>query len=166
MTVLLMLILCFYATMQSIKLFEYGETDIMFSSRDSYFSNDFVYSKDLMYAFGITAFDGNPEPIDDPSYGVLKPFYKSWGIKPGQSGIDWQELPTRACTEAELGINGKSDPDSLFYKPHKNTESHLEVYHKKLKCLDLDKVEIQGDYNSAKARSFTVLFVKCDSSTF
>ena len=27
-------------------------------------------------------------------------------------------------------------------------------------------VEVQGDYNSPKAREFTVLFTRCDNSTF
>ena len=52
----------------------------MVSQRDAYFDDNYVYSKDLMYAFGITAYDGNSEPIEDPSYGVLKPYYKSWGL--------------------------------------------------------------------------------------
>ena len=78
----------------------------MISSRDAYFDSDFEFSEDLMYAFGITAYDSNREPIEDPSYGVLKPYYKSWGIKAGIGGVDWEPLPTKECTEAMLHVNG------------------------------------------------------------
>ena len=59
MTILLLAFLCFYGIMQAVKLFEYDETDVMMSSRDAFFTSDFVYSKDLMYAFGITAYDSD-----------------------------------------------------------------------------------------------------------
>ena len=166
MTLLLASILCFYGIMQSVKLYEYDETDVMVSSRDSYFTSDFVYSNNLMFAFGITVYDSNRESIEDPSYGVLKPYYKSWGIKAGYETADWEELPTRNCTEAELHVNGKSDPDSPFFKPHKNSAADLGFYYKKLKCLDNSTIEVQGDYNSPKARMFTLLFEKCDNSTY
>ena len=166
MTVMLMLFLCFYGIMQSVKLYEYDETDIMISSRDSFFTSDFVYTNHLSYAFGITAYDSNREPIEDASYGVVKPYYKSWGIKAGIGGVDWEELPTRTCSQAELHVNDASDPDSPFFKPHKSSARDLGFYYKKLKCLSSPEVQVQGDYNSPKARSFAILFEKCDNSTF
>ena len=42
----------------------------------------------------------------------------------------------------------------------------LNFYWKKLKCLDTEKVEVQGDYNSPRTRSFVLLFARCDNSTF
>ena len=59
MTILLLAFLSFYGIMQAVKLFEYDETDVMMSSRDAFFTSDFVYSKGLMYAFGITAYDSD-----------------------------------------------------------------------------------------------------------
>lgn len=94
-----------------------------------------------MYAFGITSYDSNQESIEDPSIGVLKPYYKSWGIK-GNGGVDFEELPTRKCTEAEFHVNEKSDPNSKFFKPHPNHGSVIAFYHKKLKCLDVDAVQV------------------------
>ena len=142
MTLLLMITLCFYGFMQSVKLIEYDETDVMLSHRDAYFSSDFVWSKDLMYAFGISAYDNDPEPIEDPSYGVVKPYYKSWGLIKDVRGVHWQEIPTRACSKAELNVGEQSDPDTRFFEPHKNSASDLSFYHKKLKCLDQESVEV------------------------
>ena len=65
-TFLLVVSLLFYGSMQSIKLLTFDETDVMVSSRDSFFDPDYVYSEDLYYAFGLTAYDSNPEPIEDP----------------------------------------------------------------------------------------------------
>ena len=85
-----------YGSMKSIELATYDETDVMVSSRDAFFDSDFLFSEGLWYSFGITAYDGNREPVEDPSYGVLKPYYKTWGF--GYEGF-FQEIPTRPCTE-------------------------------------------------------------------
>lgn len=92
--------------MQSIKLLTFDDTDVMISSRDAYFTSDDEYSENLQYAFGLTAYDSNREPIEDETIGVLKPYYKSWGIKAGIGGVDLEELPTRKCTSAELHVEG------------------------------------------------------------
>ena len=120
----------------------------------------------MQYAFGITAYDSNPELIEDPSYGVLKAYYKSWGIKKQVKGVDFEELPTRPCTATELHIKNETDSKSRFYKPHANSISDLTFYNKKLKCLDTENLELQGDYNSPRARSFVINFERCDNSTF
>ena len=53
-----------------------------------------MVSEGLWFAFGVTAYDSNREPIEDPSIGVIKPFYKQWGL-----GTDFfTEIPTRNCT--------------------------------------------------------------------
>lgn len=102
---MLVLFCIFYGSMQSIKLLTFDETDVMVSQRDAYFDSDNVHTRNLMFAFGITAYDSNPEPIEDPSIGVLKPYYKSWGLKSGIGGVDFEPLPTRECTMAELHVN-------------------------------------------------------------
>lgn len=94
---LLVTALVFYGAMQSIKLFTFDETDVMVSQRDAYFDSDATYSNYLNYAFGITSFDSDMEPIEDASYGTLKPYYKSWGIKDAEA-VDFEEIPTRQCT--------------------------------------------------------------------
>ena len=42
----------------------------------------------------------------------------------------------------------------------------LSHYHRKLKCLDLDAIQVQGDYNSPRARQLVFLFERCDPETF
>ena len=163
MTIISLLVLCFYAYMQSAKLNDKPvtvETDIVTTgTREQFFDTDFVYSENLMYAFGLTAFDSYREPIEDPSIGVVKAYYESWSAK----SVETRELPTRDCTEAELHINGKSDPKSAFFTP-KQPADLLDYYHKKLKCLDTSSVQLYGDYWSSKAQALTIKFEKCDPS--
>ena len=60
-----------YGTIMALKLLEFEDTDLMYSARDSFFDSDFVFSENLWYAFGITAYDSNQESIEDPSIGTL-----------------------------------------------------------------------------------------------
>ena len=63
-----------------------------------------------------------------------------------------------------------------FYKVHENSERDLKYYRKKFWCIDYEKmvaenklphnIEVQGDYNSDKARHLKIMFEKCDNSTF
>lgn len=96
-TVILLMALVFYGTIRFVKLQTYDDTDIMVSSWDSFYKPSYVHTDNLMFAFGLTVYDSNPEPVEDPSIGVLKPYYKSWGIK-DTGGVDFEELPTRNCT--------------------------------------------------------------------
>ena len=81
-TLIAILILIFYAGLQLMRLTGFGEPQIMLSVRDSYYDTDFEFSSDdgLMIAFGLTHYDGNQEPVEDPTYGILNGYYKSWGI--------------------------------------------------------------------------------------
>ena len=152
--------------MQSVKLYTFDDTDVMLSSRESYFDEEFVFSNGLMFSFALTAYDSNPEAIEDPSIGVVKPYYKSWGLDNEVSGVKWEELPLRNCTLAEFHLRNETDPNSLFFKPHPNSERDLDFYFNKMKCIDKKVLQVQGDYNSPKAQSFAILFEKCDNSTY
>ena len=164
MTVCLAFVMISYGALKATELITYDETDVMVSQRDAYFNESFVYSENLWYAFGLSAYDDNLEPIEDPSYGVLRPYYKTWGL--GLDETSFTEIPTRPCTKAELHVQNQTSEDSKFFKPQDTFRKDLEKYYKKLNCLDQDKVEVQGDYNTPSTRQFTLLFQRCDNSTF
>ncbi len=67
----------------------------MVSERDNYFDTDFEMTTQdgLMLAFGITAYDENYDLIDEPDYGELKAYYKTWGLKEAV-GVEFTEIPT------------------------------------------------------------------------
>ena len=158
------------------QLFQYDETDIMMSSRDSFFTADHVVNEGLMFAFGMTGFDDITESIEDPTIGQLKPYYKSWGILDEEAvDSDFEPLRYHTCTREELRLEDDpttelppSGTSTQFYPIKKEgTQVDLDYYYKKLKCLDQDQqIEVQGDYNSAYARSVILLFERCTNSTY
>ena len=90
--------------MQSIKLLTFDDTDVMLSTRAAYFDDTFIFTNNLMFSIGLTAYDSNPESIEDPSIGVLKPYYKSWGLDNQVSGVKWEEIHTRKCRLSEFSL--------------------------------------------------------------
>jgi hypothetical protein len=99
-----------------------------------------------MVAFAITAYDDEQESIEDPSYGEIKAYYKTWGLIEGQS-TNFEELPSRICTRAELGLE-KEDGDDVsdyskagrLFETHKNSINDLKYYYKKLKCVETERL--------------------------
>ena len=89
-------ILFLYGALQLQRLHGFDETVVTNSMKDSYYSMDDVFPvdiEDMQYdnfqiAFGITAYDGNPESVEDPRYGRMIARYDSWGL-----GERFVELP-------------------------------------------------------------------------
>lgn len=145
----------------------------MVSIMDSYFESDHTFkdTDGLMLAFGITAYDDNQESIEDPRYGRLKAYYKTWGLDDSESGVTFTEIPSSYCTRAELGlpeVEGDEESDyskpALFFETHKNSITDVSYYTKKFKCLKTDDLHIHGDYNSVRTRSLVFMFEKCSGT--
>ena len=86
----------------------------------------------MQFAFGVTAYDSNAEPIDDPDYGQVVARYASWGLG-GGSGTDVSiKIPTKPCTKELLGIGEEGSNESDFYQPHEASVRDLNFYWKKL----------------------------------
>ena len=99
-SVIVAIAICLYAMGQFLNLVTYGSNTIMVSSRDSFFDTEFEFKTDdgLMIAFGLATYDENYGETEDPTYGQLKAYYKTWGMS-DSPGIVWQELPTKQCTQ-------------------------------------------------------------------
>ena len=109
--------------------------------------------------------------IEDPTYGTLRAYYKSWGIKKETAGIDFELIETNACTRAQLGLTKLADDTEsdysqppLFYEHHPNGLSDVEYYYKKLKCPSQGELRIQGDYNAVRTRTLYLQFEMCKST--
>ena len=138
----------------------------------SHFTQDEEFTSEvdgIMFAFGITAYDSNQEIIEDPTYGTLNAYYKTWGL--GEPGVNFEPLLTSQCTRAQLGLPEEDDDTEsdysvppLFYDFHQNGINDVNFYYKKLKCIDKGAIRMQGDYNSGKHRSFFLSFEMCQST--
>ena len=67
--------------MKIFKVMNFGDSTIIQSISDSAFTADFQWNSTeggLQFAFGVTAYDGNIEPIDDETYGRVVARYQTW----------------------------------------------------------------------------------------
>ena len=117
------LLLLLYGGLQVIRLYQFGESVVTFSVKDSYYSMDHVFPdtiQDLRYsdfhlAFGLAAYDGSSENLEDPRYGNLFARYETWGL----SDEKFSKLESHKCYEEELGL-GEIAENSRFYPIYSN----------------------------------------------
>ena len=86
--------------------------------------------------------------VKEPEYGEIKAIARSWDFEK-ENGLEvtFTELDIWPCTLDELGIgsDGYGNPKSRFYQISKNSKAWLELYHKKLYCLE-KPFKISGNY--------------------
>ena len=99
-----------------------------------------------MYAAGITAYDDERNPIEDPEIGTIKLYYKNWDVAKENDILKFTEIPTRPCTLEDFGNN------KIFYPIKETSEADMHKYWRKLKCVDKNTVlEIFGRYETQAA---------------
>ena len=89
------------------------------------------YNK-FQIAFGLTAYDSDPDPIEDPRYGRIYARFHQWGH--GNS-TEYTELPAHYCTDEELGLTNDRK-DSRFFEIYENSLKDLNDYKRKMYCID------------------------------
>ena len=149
------------------RLVMFGETVVTMGVRDSYYTPEdvFPYDVELSYdgfdlAFGLTAFDTNPERVDDPRFGQLRARYVRWGFNETNR---YKDLTSHPCTDEEKGVESRAG-NPRFYPIHDNSRNDTIFFGGKLDCLD-DKIELQGDYNSYKTSALQIVFEKCNNNS-
>ena len=121
---------------------------------DMHHDDDFVFSSanGLNFAVAFTAYDSEPEPILDESYGRLVFNSYEWGPKAdGSYFTRREELQTHVCSHEELGLN-EDRSNAKFMPLHEQGADFVSMYQKKLLCLKPEDMYIFGDYNSVNAR--------------
>ena len=102
-------LLILYGGLQLTRLWKFGETVVTLSVKDSYYNMDNIFPdhiEDLKFnsfsiAFGITAYDGTTESIEDPRYGRIFARTSRWGFE----GLNqFEEINTHICSDEELGL--------------------------------------------------------------
>ena len=71
------------------------------------------------------------ESIEDPRFGRIFARYSSWGFDREQ----FRELETHQCTDEELGFSANQQ-NSRFYPIHEKNIHDVQIYKKKLYCID------------------------------
>ena len=108
----MLLMLLFYGGMELLTLMTNGNSTITTNIVDSYFDGYYEFNLDkkpgLQIAFGLTAYDSNYEPLDEPEFVEVKARTRSWS--PDEDVVIFQDVTTRPCTREELGLE-ESTPD-------------------------------------------------------
>ena len=124
-------VLAVYSSMKGAKVTGYGDSQIIQSVKDSFFDAEFKWTSDdehgMQFAFGITAYDSNQEPINDPRYGKVVAKFLEWGLGGEQGSSLGEDIPLKPCTKADLGLD-EERASTKFFKTHSNSIRDLKFY--------------------------------------
>ena len=103
------------------------DVDIMSTTMIDHLSDDYIFRNNgtgFNLAIGFTEYDDNPEPILDKKYGSLIFKAYEWGTNEttGKYFVRQEEIPSRPCTEEELGLN---EGERTFFPFAKNAVKHM-----------------------------------------
>ena len=144
---------------------ETNEYKVQLRELRDYYSIDEKFGAEdgLMFAAAITAYDGSPDDIEDPSYGRLVFNYKRWGVN---SEVADTEIETKSCTAEDLNDSDGSNTKSKFFKLKPGDQETLDTYWPKFKCIkNPDGLQMWGNFDSLEAQNFQLAFVMCNQAT-
>ena len=111
-----------------------------------------------MIAAGVSAYDGNHDPIEDPEVGTIKLIYKKWDVVGDKDVMEFIEIPTRPCLKEDFEGN-----ESIFYPAKETSVADMHLHWKQLKCVDKEtELSMFGRYDTQAGQNIMVVFEKCD----
>ena len=86
-----------YGTYKLTVLHSRSEYTVNKAIQEFHFVVEDVYdtSEGFKVAAAFTAYDGNPEPIEDPRYGTIEFYHKWWN----ETGFDFAKQPSGLCSD-------------------------------------------------------------------
>ena len=111
----------------------------------------------------MTAYDGDKNPIEDPTIATLKFELKSWNILDETKGaVQWKLLKTKMCEDADFNTLDNANPDSKFLPLAEQAVPVIDIYGSKMKCLDEEELELFGNFDTNSGANLLVTLEKCD----
>ena len=130
------IILMFQNTIvNSLKLINITDFKLLETEEENYFPIDQTFGTTDGFQIGaaITAYDQNPDSIEDPTIGTLEFYMKEFGST--FKGINFRKLPTKPCDFNDVEGSNENSP---FYPTYYDSENLLKTYGQKMKCIDGD----------------------------
>ena len=109
------------------------DIDMLETMHDMAFDADYVFDFKNGFALAVafTAYDSNPNPILDPTYGEIVYNYYYWGpTEDGGYETGRSRISTHPCTDEELGLEGET-PGRVFMEPYPSSADEVEFHRKK-----------------------------------
>ena len=150
-----MLVISMYTYQKAEVLMLRKDVDVLQTVKESYYSTDYVFSYENGFniAVAFTAYDSNPEPILDPTYGEIVYNHYKWGPDVGENdtyGSKRLPLKSHQCTSTELGLDDDRS-QSKFLPTFRDGIDEVRFYQKKFVCAEQEDLKVSGDFNSYKA---------------
>ena len=116
LSVLTIIAVLAYGGYKFLVLFDYADYKVQAAVSENFYDlmDSFESPKGFNIAAGVTRYDSTAEVVEDPDYGTVKFYLKSYGL--GEPGIAFDELPTRMCEPASdfNDVDG-SNPSASFF---------------------------------------------------
>ena len=132
-TLVLLVVLAMYTYLKGDTLIKRKDVDILSTVKDMHYSpeDEFSYKNGFNFAVAFTAYDSNPEPILDPTYGEIIFNHYEWGPQPdGSYMTERRRINSHTCSREELGLDG--DPDKAKFLPvYEDSLDEVDFYSKK-----------------------------------
>ena len=109
------------------------DIDLLETMHDMAFDPDhvFAFKNGFALAVAFTAYDSNPNPILDPTYGEIVYNHFYWGpTDDGGYEVGRSRISTHPCTDEELGLKGDT-ANRVFMEPYPSSAAEVEFHRKK-----------------------------------
>ena len=119
-----LLVIISYAVYHLIGLMSNGEYLVQLQDYENFYATSDAFGADdgFMVAAAVTNFDGSNVDITDPEIGEIKFYLKHWNIDVEKHTIDFKEIESKVCTEADLNDHEGTNSDvSSFYPIEKSS---------------------------------------------
>ena len=149
------LILISYGSYKIQDLLKYSDYNLFEVKELHYYKDDDAFTTDdgFHIAAGVISFEDDPEvgTKEDPEIGTLKFYMKAWDFNdPVTAGeLSFTEVPLRPCQQKDFNYSKENSLESEFYPVNDFSKRTLSTYGKSIKCIDQDKISLNGHYDTA-----------------
>lgn len=159
------IIIAFYAVFKFAILVNRQDFNIKQYTRENFYDSSFSFSQidGFQVAAAVTSFDGNPNPIEDPTYGTVKIYMKQWGVE-NKPGVFFTGVAMRDCQPSDFNFENEKNPSAKFFPVDEFSKKTFDSYSKKLKCIDETNTPIFGSYDRDQGSNLMVVFERCINS--
>ena len=116
LSILTFVLVLLYAGYKFGNLVNYEDYKLMKFEQENFYPMREPFTSDhgFMLAAGVSKYNGETEPLEDPEIGTVKIYKKTWDSQDinGNGGLKFEEIPTEPCLEQDFG----GGDDSLFYE--------------------------------------------------
>ena len=131
-SLILFLLVVMYSYLKADVLINKKDVDVLSTINDRFFTPDDAINlvdDGFNIAAAFSAFNSDPEPTLDPSYGELLFLHYFWGVQENGEYAAGRRIleSTHNCTKDELGL-GQDSSDSKFFPTYEQNQDIINIH--------------------------------------